>query len=73
MVNIMVHSRGVIVGVATNATPEEMLDDPQLNRDLRLRAIESIKETDAEDLKRSFLIGLVDAYAYPFDFTEIVG
>ena len=73
MVNVMIQSRGVIVGVAIDATSIDCLKDGNLDRDVRLRALEAIKETDAEDLKRSFLIGLQDADAYPFDFTEIVG
>jgi len=73
MVNVMINSRGVIVGVAVDATPVDCFRDGNLDRDVRLRALEAVKEIDAEDLKRSFLIGLGDAEAYPFDFTEIVG
>lgn len=73
MVNIMICSRGVIVGVAVDATSADMFKDRELDRELRLRAIEAIKETDAEDLKECFLRGLIDAEAYPHDFTEVVG
>jgi hypothetical protein len=72
MVNVLVTSRGVIVGVAVNATPQDCLEDAELGRSVRLRAIEAIKDTDADDLKESFLRGLIDAEAYPHDFTEIM-
>ena len=73
MVNIMICSRGVIVGVAVNATSIDCFKDGNLDREVRLQALEAVKQMDAETLKDAFMRGLIDADAYPFDFTEIVG
>ena len=73
MVNVMICSRGVIVGVASNATSIDCFKDGNLDREVRLQALEAVKQMDAETLKDAFMRGLIDADAYPFDFTEIVG
>ena len=73
MVNVMICSRGVIVGVAVDATSIDCFKDGNLDRGVRLQALEAVKQMDAETLKDAFMRGLIDADAYPFDFTEIVG
>ena len=73
MIEVSIQSRGVIIGVAIDATPTDCFKDGNLDRDVRLQALEAVKDMDAETLKDAFIKGLIDAYAYPFDFTEIVG
>lgn len=73
MVNVSVQSRGVIIGIAIDASPLDCLNNRELDVEVRLRAIDAVKDTDAETLKESFIRGLIDAEAYPHDFTEIVG
>lgn len=73
MVEVSIQSRGVIIGVAIDATSIDCFKDGNLDRDVRLQALEAVKHMDAETLKDAFMRGLIDAEAYPFDFTEIVG
>jgi hypothetical protein len=56
------------IGCATGC--DSMTLSHEDSKQWRLTAIQTIREMDADKLKELVLVGLIDADAYPFDFTE---